>query len=165
VSTTLAATAAILFGVGTYLILQRKLSRIIVGLALLSHGGNVLMMVSGRRGRAPIIGTGETSTFSDPLPQALALTAIVISFGVTALLLALAYRSWQLDGDDEVQDDVADRAVASGGYRDKEVSDEEVDDERRSGRPVNADDDPEHGHDVGVAPSAEIGDAQRGGLA
>ena len=124
-STTLAATAAILFGIGTYLVLQRKLSRIIIGLALLSHGGNVLMMVSGRRGRAPIIGTGDASSFSDPLPQALALTAIVISFGVTALLLALAFRSWLLTGDDEVRDDVADRQVASGGYRDKEVSDEE----------------------------------------
>ncbi len=151
-STTLAATAAILFGVGTYLILQRKLSRIIIGLALLSHGGNVLMMVSGRRGRAPIIGTGDPSTFSDPLPQALALTAIVISFGVTALLLALAYRSWQLAGDDEVQDDVADRAVAAGGYRDKEVSDEEVADEDRPDVDL---------HDHAPAPT-EVGDAQTG---
>lgn len=122
----LAATAATLFAIGTYLVLQRKLSRIIIGLALLSHGGNVLMMTSGRRGGPPIIGTGEESSFSDPLPQALALTAIVISFGVTALLLALAYRSWQLTRDDEVQDDVGDRTVATGGYFDKEVSDEEI---------------------------------------
>ena len=62
----------------------------------------------------------------DPLPQALALTTIVITFGVTAFLLALAYRSWLLTRDDEVEDDVADRAVASGGGPDKEVDDETV---------------------------------------
>ena len=49
---------------------------------------------------------------ADPLPQALALTAIVISFGITAFLLALAYRSWVLRSDDEVEDDVEDRRIA-----------------------------------------------------
>ena len=49
---------------------------------------------------------------ADPLPQAMVLTAIVITFGVSAFLLALAYRSWVLTGDDEVQDDVEDRRVA-----------------------------------------------------
>jgi multicomponent Na+:H+ antiporter subunit C len=48
----------------------------------------------------------------DPLPQAFVLTAIVITFGVTGFLLALAYRSWALTHDDEVQDDVEDRLVA-----------------------------------------------------
>lgn len=119
----LAAAAATLFGLGTYLILQRKLSRIIIGLGLLTHGANVLLITAGRRGAPPIIGTGETATFADPLPQALALTAIVITFGVTALLLALGYRSWLLTRDDEVQDDVADRAVA----RTDVVHDEVVD--------------------------------------
>lgn len=122
----LAATAATLFAIGTYLVLQRKLSRIIIGLALLSHGGNVLMMTSGRRGGPPIIGTGEESSFSDPLPQALALTAIVISFGVTALLLALAYRSWVLTDDDEVADDVGDRDVARAAALEEEIHDQEV---------------------------------------
>ena len=50
--------------------------------------------------------------FADPLPQALALTAIVITFGVTAFLLALGFRSWQLTSDDRVEDDVEDRLVA-----------------------------------------------------
>ena len=48
---------------------------------------------------------------SDPLPQAMVLTAIVISLGTTAFLLAMAYRSWQLTGHDDVQDDVEDRAI------------------------------------------------------
>lgn len=123
---TLAATAAVLFAVGTYLILQRKLSRIIIGLGLLTHGANVLLITAGRRGDPPIIGRPGATHFADPLPQALALTAIVITFGVTTLLLALAYRSWVLTNDDEVQDDVADRAVA----RTDVVHDEVVDQER-----------------------------------
>jgi multicomponent Na+:H+ antiporter subunit C len=126
-SVTLALTAALLFGIGTYLVMQRKLSRIIIGLALISHGANVLLMMSGRRGDPPIIGESDAASFSDPLPQALALTAIVITFAVTALLLALAYRSFLLTADDEVQDDVADRIVATGGFRDKEVSDLDAD--------------------------------------
>jgi len=108
----LAATAAGLFGIGTYLVLQRKLSRVIIGIALLSHGANVLMVGSGRAGRAPLVGNGDPADLADPLPQALALTAIVIGFGVTALLLALAYRSWLLTSDDEVRDDIEDRRVA-----------------------------------------------------
>lgn len=124
-SVLLAFTAAMLFGIGTYLVMQRKLSRIIIGLALISHGANVLLMMSGPRGRAPIIGNADPSDFADPLPQALALTAIVITFATTALLLALAYRSWVLTADDEVQDDVGDRLIAAGGVHDKEVTDEE----------------------------------------
>ena len=120
----LAAVAATLFAIGTYLILQRKLSRIIIGLGLLTHGANVLLITSGRRGNPPIIGTGDTSTFADPLPQALALTAIVITFGVTTLLLALAYRSWMLTQDDEVQDDVGDRAVARANVVEDETADQ-----------------------------------------
>ena len=122
-SITLAATAAALFGIGTYLILQRKLSRIIIGLSLLTHGANVLMVTSGRRGLAPIVGSAPTSEFADPLPQALALTAIVISFGTTMLLLALAYRSFQLTRDDEVVDDLEDRRIATEGALDEELDD------------------------------------------
>ncbi|MGD9703824.1 MAG: sodium:proton antiporter [Acidimicrobiia bacterium] len=125
-SLTLDLAAALLFGIGTYLVLQRKLSRVIIGLALLSHGSNLLLISSGTVGIPPLIGTGDPGEFSDPLPQALALTTIVITFGVTALLLAMAYRSWMLSRDDEVEDDVTDRAVGRAGWRDKEVHDEET---------------------------------------
>ena len=121
----LAAVAALLFALGTYLILQRKLSRIIIGLGLLTHGANLLLIGAGRRGHPPIIDTGPASQFADPMPQALALTAIVITFGVTTLLLALAYRSWLLTDDDEVQDDLGDRAVASSDVVDEEVADQD----------------------------------------
>jgi multicomponent Na+:H+ antiporter subunit C len=119
----LAATAATLFSIGTYLVLQRKLSRIIIGLGLLTHGANILLITSGRRGDPPIVGSGPQRSFSDPIPQALVLTAIVITFAVTALLLALAYRSWLLTEDDEVEDDVGDRAIALERHAEKEVVD------------------------------------------
>lgn len=119
----LAGTAAALFGLGTYLLLQRKLSRIIIGLGLLTHGANVLLITSGRRGNPPIIGEENGVGFADPLPQALALTAIVITFGVSTLLLALAYRSWLLTEDDEVQDDVGDRAVSRADVVQDEIAD------------------------------------------
>jgi multicomponent Na+:H+ antiporter subunit C len=128
-SITLAFAAAMLFGIGTYLVLQRKLSRIIIGLALLSHGANVLLLTSGRGGDAPLIGTAAEADLADPLPQALALTTIVITFGVSALLLALAYRSWLLTRDDEVEDDLSDRALGRRRDPDKEITDKEVTDE------------------------------------
>jgi multicomponent Na+:H+ antiporter subunit C len=124
-TTVVAATAALLCSIGTYLVLQRKLSRIIIGVGLLGHGANLLLVTSGQSGAAAIVGNGPPSSFSDPLAQALVLTAIVITFGATAFLLALAYRSWILSSDDEVVDDVDDRTVAAGGFDDREVTDEE----------------------------------------
>lgn len=123
-SVLLAAAAAALFGIGAYLVMQRRLSRIIIGLGLLSHGANVLLITSGRGGIAPLIGRGDPDELADPLPHAMALTTIVITFGVTALLLALAFRSWQLTADDEVENDVADTLVARGLLPGREVSDE-----------------------------------------
>jgi multicomponent Na+:H+ antiporter subunit C len=120
----LAAAAAALFGLGTYLLLQRKLSRIIIGLGLLTHGANILLITAGKRGNPPIIGESQAKDLADPLPQALALTAIVITFGVTTLLLALAYRSWLLNGDDEVQDDVADRGIGQSDVVHDEIEDQ-----------------------------------------
>jgi multicomponent Na+:H+ antiporter subunit C len=122
VSVLMAFTAAVLFGIGTYLVLQRKLSRLIIGLGLIGHGANIVFVTATRRGNPPLIGSSDPSSFADPLPQSLVLTAIVISFGVTALLLALAYRSWLLTRDDEVQDDVEDRVVGEDSA-DTEVAD------------------------------------------
>lgn len=122
-SVLMAATAAILFAMGTYLLMQRKLSRLIIGIGLIGHGANVLFVTATRRGEPPIIGRSDPESFADPLPQALVLTAIVISFGVTALLLALAYRSWLLTEDDEVADDVSDRQIGRAGAYDEELVD------------------------------------------
>lgn len=103
---------AVLYGTGAYLLLQRNLSRIVIGLGLLGHGANLmLLMAGGRAGQAPIVGE-DGGPFADPLPQALALTAIVITFGVSAYLLTMAYRSWMMNQSDEVEDDVEDRRIA-----------------------------------------------------
>lgn len=122
----LALTIAVLYGTGTYLLFQRNLSRIVLGLAVLSHGANLLLlMAGGRAGRAPIVGV-QGGPAADPIPQALALTAIVITFGVSAFLLALSYRSWLLTRSDEVEDDVEDRRIANlAAGRPEEVPEEE----------------------------------------
>ena len=111
-NTALVIGASLLFGAGTYLLLQRNLTRIIVGLGLIAHGANLLLLLAGRAGPAPITDGTNPATPADPLPQAMVLTAIVISFGVTVFLLALAYRSHVLTGSDQVEDDVEDRRIA-----------------------------------------------------
>lgn len=106
---TLVLTAAALIGSGVFLILERSLSRVLVGLLVMGNGINILILSSGgRAGKAPIAGATDPADMSDPLPQALILTAIVIALGTTAFLLAMAHRSWQLNGHDDVQDDAED---------------------------------------------------------
>lgn len=108
----LVATIAVLYSVGVFLLLQRSLSRIVIGLAVLGHGANLLLLAAGGpAGGHPVAGA-DPATTADPLPQALALTAIVITFGVSAFLLALAHSSWVHRRDDEVEDDVEDRRIA-----------------------------------------------------
>lgn len=119
--------AGALFAAGTWLVLQRRLTQIVIGLGLLGHGANlVLLYAGGGPGDAPLVGSTplDPDQTADPLPQALALTAIVITFGITAFLLALAYRSWVLTRDDVVEDDVEDRRIARHGTRDEELTDE-----------------------------------------
>lgn len=91
-----------LFMAAIYLILSRSLLRIIIGTGLLSHGAHLLILTMGGLGgeSPPVLAEGVTD-YADPLPQALILTAIVISFGVTAFFLVLAYRAYQeLNTDD-----------------------------------------------------------------
>lgn len=111
-----ALVIGVLFASGTYLILQRTLTRVIIGLAVLGHGANLLLLLAGGAPGTPAIIDGTAlGQMSDPLPQALALTAIVITFGTTSFLLALSYRSWSLTRDDNVRDDLEDRRVAREG--------------------------------------------------
>ena len=129
----LALVVAVLYGAGTYLLFHRNLSRIVIGLALLTHGANLLLLLAGgRAGRPPIVG-GGAGPAADRIPQALALTAIVITFGSTAFLLALAYRSWLLTRSDEVEDDVEDvRIATTTALREREAEEEIVVDEEAS---------------------------------
>ena len=87
----------ILFGGGMYLILQKNVLKLVLGLGLVSHGANVILISSGwiGAGQVPILGGDETQPFVDPLPQALVLTAIVIGFAALAFLLVLALRVYR----------------------------------------------------------------------
>ncbi|MFP7493559.1 Na(+)/H(+) antiporter subunit C [Terribacillus saccharophilus] len=97
--------ASILFGFAVYNILQKQLLRIIIGTTLLSHAAHLFILTMGKlkRGAAPVLTEG-TENYTDPLPQALILTSIVISFGVTSLLLVLAYRAVKLNGTDNMEE-------------------------------------------------------------
>ncbi|WP_253943986.1 Na(+)/H(+) antiporter subunit C [Nocardioides marmotae] len=113
VNLTLVVVTAALLGCGVYLLLERSLSRVLVGLVMIGNGVSLGFLVAGGpAGKAPIVGKdGDGAGISDPLPQAMVLTAIVITMATTAFVLAMAYRSWQLNGHDDVQDDVEDATV------------------------------------------------------
>jgi multicomponent Na+:H+ antiporter subunit C len=99
-----------LFGAGLYLCLRRRTIQLVLGMALLGHAANLLIinMSQIRRGQPPLVSEPPGVT-TDPLTQALILTAIVIGFGVTAFLLVLAYRSYQENGTDSVNLEVEEK--------------------------------------------------------
>ncbi|WP_240643958.1 Na(+)/H(+) antiporter subunit C [Antribacter gilvus] len=112
-SAVLVVAIGVLFTAGVYLLLERSLTRVLLGFVLIGNGANLLMLVAGgRAGGAPIAGITPEAEMSDPLVQVMVLTSIVITLALTAFVLAMAYRSWQLNGHDEVADDVEDRRIA-----------------------------------------------------
>jgi multicomponent Na+:H+ antiporter subunit C len=89
-----------LYGAGAHMILRRNVVKLIIGLALLGHGSNLLILTAGglSRGRSPILeeSAATLADTADPLPQALILTAIVISFGVLAFTIVLVHRASEM---------------------------------------------------------------------
>ncbi len=116
VSLVLVVVMAALIASGVYLLLERSLTRVVLGFLLIGNGVNLLILImAGRPGIAPIVADGiAPDEYTDPLPQALILTAIVITFAVSAFLLALIYRSWRLANADDVSDDADDVALRTG---------------------------------------------------
>jgi multicomponent Na+:H+ antiporter subunit C len=106
---------------GVYLLLERNLTRMLLGLLLIGNAVNLLILsVGGPSGNPPVRGrtsNGETTT-ADPLAQGMILTAIVISMGIAAFVLALTYRSYRLTTVEEVSDDAEDTRVSSLSSRD-----------------------------------------------
>jgi multisubunit Na+/H+ antiporter MnhC subunit len=102
-----AITIGTLLAAGTFMMLRPRGFPVVQGLILVSHGINILLVAMGRvrLGNAPILATNPVNP-ADPLAQALVLTAIVISFGTTAFLLVLAYRSCQTANTEHVNIDV-----------------------------------------------------------
>jgi len=107
------------------MITARSLSRIILGFSLLGHAAVLALLASGGpAGTPPLANQNDPSTIANPLPQALALTAIVISFGLTLFMLALAQRQQNLTGDDLVEDDLEDIRIARMATDDDETEPE-----------------------------------------
>ncbi len=104
----LALAIGVLYATGLYLMMRRSIARFIVGLALLSHGANLLIFLAGgiSGGAAPVIPEGLANPpvpVADPLPQALILTAIVISFALLAFALVLLLRTHQETKTDDME--------------------------------------------------------------
>ena len=105
---------AVLFSAGVYLVLDRSLTRVLLGVLLISNGVSVLLLsVSGPAGGPAFVGLTPSEQMGDPLPQALILTAIVITLGIASFVLALTYRAWVLASREDVQDDDEDVRVAA----------------------------------------------------
>lgn len=96
--------AAALVAAGVYLVLSRAMIRLILGLSMISYGINLSILLAGGTHPATPPLTNLPGPYVDPLPQALILTAIVIGFGTTALVLVLAVRAYQATGTDHVQE-------------------------------------------------------------
>ncbi len=102
---------SVLFGSGAFLVLQRDLLRVVVGIVLVSNSANLFVIATGlTRGQPPIYPLPERAPVSDPLVQAMALTAIVISFSVAALLLSLVYRLYVSHRSIDIED-ISEREV------------------------------------------------------
>lgn len=90
--------------IGTYMILSVNLIRIVIGISIYTHAGNLIIMSMGKYGphmSEPLIQNNH-SNFVDPLLQAIVLTAIVIGFGMTAFLLVLIYRTYRVTKEYEI---------------------------------------------------------------
>jgi multicomponent Na+:H+ antiporter subunit C len=124
-----AIAAATIFGTGAYLLLNRDLIRVVLGVVLISQAAVLTLVASGlTRGAAPIYPLTERDV-SDPLSQAMALTAIVIGLGVTALLLVLVLRVVQAFASreiDDVAEDEAERDAALERIHARDHEDEEA---------------------------------------
>ena len=102
----LAVVAGVLYATGVYLMLRRRLAQLIIGLALLSNGSNILILSAAgvTRGKPPLVADPSivVADVADPVPQSLILTAIVIGFGVLAFALVLARRVYESAGSDDI---------------------------------------------------------------
>lgn len=98
----LALVIGVLTGCGVYLVLRARSFPVVLGLTLLSYAVNLFLFASGRLviGQPPVI--GATASYTDPLPQALVLTAIVIGFAMTAFVIMLSLRARVELGNDHV---------------------------------------------------------------
>lgn len=123
---------AIMIACGAYLLMERSLVRMLLGLLVAGNGVNLLILVlAGEMGNPPIMGRSSEARphDADPLAQAMVLTAIVITMGVAAFILAMVYRLFVLNRDEDVDDDTEDVKVATSSLQsapDRDRSDDPV---------------------------------------
>ena len=108
-ATLFTVSIGVLFAGGAYMLMRRSFIKIVIGLVLLSHGANLLIFTVARpvAGRPPLVRAGEEAlvgAYSDPLPGALILTAIVISFGIVSYTIVLIKRTYQDVGTDDLEE-------------------------------------------------------------
>ncbi|KAA0110811.1 Na(+)/H(+) antiporter subunit C [Mycolicibacterium sp. P1-5] len=127
---------------GVYLLLSRNLTRMLLGLLLVGNAVNLLILtVGGETGNPPIRGrtSGSETTTADPLAQGMVLTAIVITMGIAAFVLALTYRSFRLTTQEEVSNDPEDTRVSK--LSDSDAA--EIDDDEPQHVPARDTDEPD----------------------
>ena len=118
----LASAIGVLTAVGVYLMLRARTFDVILGMTFLSYATNLLIFSSGRlaEGKPPVLREGvvaELGNYTDPLPQALVLTAIVIAFAMTAVSIVLAMRNRGDNGSDHVDASADDQEEDAGRQR------------------------------------------------
>jgi multicomponent Na+:H+ antiporter subunit C len=119
---------AVLYTAGIYLVLDRSLTRVLLGVLVLGNATNLLVISAGGPfGAAALVGRAPEPAMSDALVQALVLTAIVITLGVAAFLLSIIHRTWTLDREDDLTEDVEDRSVRRRLERGEQDDEDELD--------------------------------------
>ena len=119
---------AILYTAGVYLLLDRSLTRVLIGVLVLGNATNLLVISAGGPfGAAALVGRAPEAAMSDALVQALVLTAIVITLGVAAFLLAIIHRTWTLDQEDDLTVDLEDASVRRRLDRGEQTDEDELD--------------------------------------
>lgn len=103
--TAIAILVGLLYGVGIYMTMQKTLLRLVIGTSLVVHGSFLALILAGglNTGMPPVL-LNAVKEYTDPVPQALILTAIVIGFGLTAFQLVLSYRIYQEMGTDNLDE-------------------------------------------------------------
>lgn len=127
-----------LIACGTYLMLDRAMTRMLMGILLIGNGANLLLLQAGGSAGSPPIMNRDSEIYgdqvADPLAQAMILTAIVISMAMTAFILALAYRQYRYRTADIIEDDTEDQAIAARPATASAAPDHDASDDPETGR-------------------------------
>lgn len=130
--------AGTLISTGVYLVLDRAMTKMMLGLMLIGNGANLLILqAGGSAGSPPIMGRESLlygERIADPLAQAMILTAIVIAMAMTAFILTLAYRQYRYRTADVIEDDIEDAAIAARPATASAAPDHDASDDPATGR-------------------------------